>query len=134
MTLVVKGVPARVCPNCGEEDVREDITDRPLAPPRKRPGESPRRADAADGTGSPRVSAQHCNPLPPEVTFGVGKIRRGNYIFRTSIGDHRPRHVHVYKESKLVLKWDLETDRPMKGRPNTRLLAFIDQLKREGKL
>jgi hypothetical protein len=64
----------------------------------------------------------------------VGKIRRGNYIFRTSIGDHRPRHVHVYKESKLVLKWDLETDTPMRGRANTRLLALIHQLTREGKL
>lgn len=26
ITLVVKGVPARVCPNCGEEYVDEEIT------------------------------------------------------------------------------------------------------------
>lgn len=26
MTLVVKGVPARVCDNCGEEYIDEDIT------------------------------------------------------------------------------------------------------------
>lgn len=25
LTLVIKGVPARVCPNCGEEYVEEDI-------------------------------------------------------------------------------------------------------------
>lgn len=25
MTLVVKGVPAQVCPNCGEEYVEEDV-------------------------------------------------------------------------------------------------------------
>lgn len=28
MTLVVKGVPARVCPNCGEEYVVEEVADR----------------------------------------------------------------------------------------------------------
>ena len=64
----------------------------------------------------------------------MGKVRRGNYIFRTSIGDHRPRHVHVYRDSKLVVKWDLEADTPMKGRPNARLRALIRQLNSEGKL
>ncbi|HEX77138.1 MAG TPA: type II toxin-antitoxin system MqsA family antitoxin [Dehalococcoidia bacterium] len=29
-TLVIKGVPARVCPNCGEEYVEEEITERLL--------------------------------------------------------------------------------------------------------
>ena len=31
LTLVVKGVPARVCPNCGEEYVDEDVATRLLA-------------------------------------------------------------------------------------------------------
>ena len=31
LTLVVKRVPARVCPNCGEECVAEDVTARLLA-------------------------------------------------------------------------------------------------------
>lgn len=30
VTLVIKGVPARVCPNCGEEYVDEEITTRLL--------------------------------------------------------------------------------------------------------
>lgn len=30
ITLVVKGVPARICPNCGEEYVDEDVTERLL--------------------------------------------------------------------------------------------------------
>ena len=38
----------------------------------------------------------------------VGRVRRGNYIFVAWKGDHGPRHVHVYKDSKLVVKWDLE--------------------------
>jgi hypothetical protein len=64
----------------------------------------------------------------------VGKIRRGNYVFITSIGDHRPRHVHIYKDARLALKWDLESDRPMVGRPTARLIALIKALKVEGVL
>jgi YgiT-type zinc finger domain-containing protein len=30
VTLVIKGVPAQVCPNCGEEYVDEKITERLL--------------------------------------------------------------------------------------------------------
>jgi YgiT-type zinc finger domain-containing protein len=30
VTLVIKGVPVRVCPNCGEEYVNEEITERLL--------------------------------------------------------------------------------------------------------
>jgi len=30
LTLVVKGVPARICPNCGEEYVDEEITEHLL--------------------------------------------------------------------------------------------------------
>ncbi len=31
MTLVIKGVPARVCPNCGEEYLDESVTERLLS-------------------------------------------------------------------------------------------------------
>ncbi len=31
MTLVIKEVPARVCPNCGEEYLDESVTDQLLA-------------------------------------------------------------------------------------------------------
>ena len=64
----------------------------------------------------------------------MGKIRRGNYIFRTSIGDHRPRHVHVYKDGKLVLKWDLESDQAMKGHATARIVSLIKTLKEEREL
>lgn len=37
----------------------------------------------------------------------MGKIRRGGYVFVTWKGDHAPRHVHVYRDGKLVVKWDL---------------------------
>lgn len=64
---------------------------------------------------------------------GVGKVRRGNYVFVSWIGDHAPRHVHVYRDGVLVVKWDLESWRPMKGKANRRLLKLIEELESEGK-
>jgi len=42
-------------------------------------------------------------------TSAVPKIRCGGYIFFTWKGDHAPRHVHVYRDEKLVVKWDSTT-------------------------
>ncbi len=64
----------------------------------------------------------------------MGKIRRSNYIFLTWIGDHSPRHVHVYRDSRMVVKWDLENWQPMKGSATNTLLKLIRQLEDEGKL
>ena len=64
----------------------------------------------------------------------VGKVRRGNYVFVTWAGDHTPRHVHVYRKGRLVLKWDLENGLPMKGKPTTEILRLIRELDREGLL
>ena len=60
------------------------------------------------------------------------KVRRGNYVFLTWIGDHSPRHVHVYRSAKLVVKWDLENWLPMEGKANRKLLQLIEELNREG--
>ena len=64
----------------------------------------------------------------------MGKIRRGNYVFVTSIADHAPRHVHVYKDEKLVVKWDLENRVAMRGEANRRILKLIADLEQEGRL
>jgi hypothetical protein len=64
----------------------------------------------------------------------VGKIRRGNFVFITWKGDHSPRHVHVYRDGTLVLKWDLENGQPMRGRPTRRILRLIRELEAEGLL
>jgi len=45
-----------------------------------------------------------------------------------------PYHVHVYRDGALVLKWNLEEDVPMKGKPTERLLRLIDGLREEGLL
>ena len=68
------------------------------------------------------------------VTVIVPKVRRGNYVFLSWVGDHSPRHVHVYKDRKLVVKWDLENWKPMRGKPTARVLSLVRQLVSEGRL
>ena len=64
----------------------------------------------------------------------MGKIRRGNHVFLTWKGGHGPRHVHVYRDGKMILKWDLENGKTMRGRPTKRALALIRELQAEGLL
>lgn len=64
----------------------------------------------------------------------MGKQRRGGYVFITWKGDHPPRHVHVYRDGKLVVKWDLDNQKAMKGAANRRLLKLIAELELEGLL
>lgn len=62
----------------------------------------------------------------------MGKIRRGGYVFIFWAGDHPPRHVHVYRDGTLVVKWDLDGWRPMRGQASQRILNLIRQLRAEG--
>ena len=48
--------------------------------------------------------------------------------------DHPPRHVHVYRDGRLVLKWNLEHQRPMDGVPTSKVLGLIRELELEGLL
>lgn len=64
----------------------------------------------------------------------MAKIRRGNYVFLTWKGDHSPRHVHVYRDGKLVVKWNLEGRVAMKGKATAQVLGLIRSLQKEGKL
>ena len=64
----------------------------------------------------------------------MGKRRRGGYVFITWKADHPPRHVHVYRDGKLIVKWDLENRKAMKGAATKRVLDLIAQLEAEGLL
>jgi len=64
----------------------------------------------------------------------MGKVRRGGYVFVTWKGDHTPRHVHVYRDGKFIVKWDLENQRPMKGEAPRRVVELIGKLESEGRL
>ena len=65
---------------------------------------------------------------------GLGKHRRGGYVFITWKGDHPPRHVHVYRDGTLIVKWDLDDRKAMKGKASRRILALIAELESEGLL
>jgi hypothetical protein len=66
----------------------------------------------------------------------MGKIRRGGFMFMWWIGDHEPRHVHVFdKNGKLITRVDLETMQPMDiPKIERKVLELIRELKREGRL
>jgi hypothetical protein len=66
----------------------------------------------------------------------MGRIRRGGYTFVWWIGDHSPRHVHVFdKGGRLITRVNLETLRPM-DIPNVerKITDTIRKLKDEGRL
>lgn len=64
----------------------------------------------------------------------MGKVRRGGYIFITWKGDHSPRHVHVYRDGALIVKWDLDHQSPMIGKATQRIRALLKELESEGAL
>jgi uncharacterized protein DUF4160 len=64
----------------------------------------------------------------------MGKVRRGGYVFMSWKSDHPPRHVHVYREGKLVVKWDLDNDKPMKGVASAEVRRLIRVLRSEGRV
>ena len=64
----------------------------------------------------------------------MAKIRRGGYVFLTWIGDHTPRHVHVYRDGEFLVKWDLDNRLVMQGTITRRILKLIEELESEGLL
>ena len=64
----------------------------------------------------------------------MAKIRRGGYVFITWKGDHEPRHVHVFKDRREILKWNLEGGVVMSGKVTPKVRQLIDQLVKERKL
>ena len=47
------------------------------------------------------------------------------FVRKRRLCDHGPRHVHVYRGGRLVLKWDLDNEKAMEGKPTRRLLDLI---------
>ena len=66
----------------------------------------------------------------------MGKVRRGGYMFIWWIGDHSPRHVHVFdKHGRLITRVNLETMRPMDiSKIERKILVVIRELQNEGRL
>jgi hypothetical protein len=64
----------------------------------------------------------------------MSKLRRGGFVFLSWVGDHGPKHVHVYRDGCLVVKWDLDNDKAMAGQATRRVLSLIRELQSEGLL
>ncbi len=64
----------------------------------------------------------------------MSKLRRAGLVFLKWKGDHGPEHVHVFRDGRLVVKWDLENGKAMEGKPTRRVLDAIEGLVREGLL
>lgn len=63
----------------------------------------------------------------------MGKGRRGGYVFMSWKSDHPPRHV-LYREGKLIVKWDLDNEKPMKGLASAEVRRLIRALQSEGRV
>jgi hypothetical protein len=66
----------------------------------------------------------------------MGKIRRSGYILEWFIGDHVPRHIHVYdSKHKLIGRLDVNRLTGVEGwTPDRKLIKLIADLKKEGRL
>jgi hypothetical protein len=66
----------------------------------------------------------------------MGKIRRGGYILEWYIGDHKPRHIHVFdKNERLITRVNLETMQAMDiPKIERKIVELIRELQREGRI
>ncbi len=66
----------------------------------------------------------------------MGRVRRYGYYLEWFIGDHVPRHIHVYNsKGKLIGRLDLDLMEGIEGWiPDKKLLKLVEELAREGRL
>jgi hypothetical protein len=62
------------------------------------------------------------------------RIWRDGLAYVNWVGDHPPRHVHVYQDGRLILKWNLDEGYAIQGEPTRRIVKTIRELRLEGKL
>lgn len=99
------------------------------------------RESGATGSARPRrvvVAREAPRTLPWRSVIGrdninMPKIRRGGSVILTWVGDHSPRLVHVYRDRRLIVEWDLVSWRPMKGEASRRVVRLLEELVEEGK-
>jgi len=66
----------------------------------------------------------------------MGRVRRGGYILEWYIGDHEPRHIHVYNDKhRLIGRLDIDRLTGVENwTPDRKLLKLIQDLKDESRL
>ena len=64
----------------------------------------------------------------------MGRVKRGGYIIEWWLGDHQPKHVHVYKDGQEIAKIMIPKMRLLSGRMNKKLKKIIQELLKEGRI
>ena len=64
----------------------------------------------------------------------MGREKRGGYLIEWWIGDHLPKHVHIYKDGREVAKVVVPGLRVLSGRLNKRLKKILQELIKEKKI
>lgn len=64
----------------------------------------------------------------------MGRVRRGGYVIDWWIGDHTPRHVHVYRNGMQVAKVEMPGMMVLAGTLRRPLRRILEQLVKEGRL
>jgi hypothetical protein len=64
----------------------------------------------------------------------MGRVRRGGYLIDWWIGDHIPKHVHVYRDGVLVAKVEMPGMLVLWGTLNRKLRRILEQLAKEGRI
>ncbi len=58
----------------------------------------------------------------------MGRIKRGGYLFEWWMGDHYPKHIHIYKNRKEIAKLRIPEMIILKGKLNKKLRKIIEKL------
>ena len=66
----------------------------------------------------------------------MGRIRRHGYVIEWFIGDHVPRHIHVYdSKGRFLGRLDVGRLKGIEGwKPTKKLIKVVQSLKAEGRL
>ena len=64
----------------------------------------------------------------------MGRVKRGGYLIEWWMGDHTPKHVHIYKEGELVVKVQVPEMIILSGKVSKKLKKILGKLLQEGKL
>ena len=62
----------------------------------------------------------------------MGRLKRGGYLIEWWMGDHLPKHVHVYKDGQEVAKVQVPDLLILKGQLSRRLKKILRELIDEG--
>lgn len=58
----------------------------------------------------------------------MGRVKRGGYLIEWWIGDHLPKHAHIYKDGKAIAKVQIPEMLVLRGNLNRRLKRILHEL------